>query len=274
MGRRARLGADPVASGFTCPYLGKTCTKRAQKTGEGDEPYPVCSIWRGAKYSGVAADDLIVVCPKRFLGVDFLQAVIDRCWVGPLPANPRFASEVKMEGFGNVDFVIADISEAGDVQQFLSVELQTIDITGSVRAAYTALRDGSRLDKRPSYGFNWKNVYKRYVTQLIDKGFFHHHWNSKIVAVIPEQVYRYIRDNADFMVIPNVRDSKVNIIFMTYVLVDDPNRPGEFIPQLTTVEGTSHASLKDAVLYKQAPSRDAFVARINAALTRGKAGGS
>jgi Restriction endonuclease NotI. len=176
-----------------------------------------------------------------------------------------------MEGFGNVDFVIADVSDAGDVQQFLSVELQTIDITGSVRKAYDAIRAGKQLDKRPSFGFNWKNVYKRYVTQLIDKGFFHHHWNSKIVAVIPEQVYRYIRDNADFMVIPDVRDSKVNIIFMTYVLVDDPDRPGEFIPRLTTVEGTSHASLKDAVLYKQAPSRDAFVERINAALKRVKA---
>ena len=99
------------------------------------------------------------------------------------------APEVKMEGFGNVDFVIADVGDDGEVSQFLSVELQAIDITGSAFDAYQALRAGNDLEKRPTYGFNWDNVYKRYITQLIRKGYFHHHWKSKIVAVIPEQVY-------------------------------------------------------------------------------------
>lgn len=109
------------------------------------------------------------------------------------------APEVKMEGFGNVDFVIADVGQDGEVEQFLSVELQAIDITGSAFKAYQALRAGEDLEKKPTYGFNWDNVYKRYITQLIRKGYFHHHWKSKIVAVIPEQVYEYIKGRAGFM---------------------------------------------------------------------------
>src|SRR3546814_6532464 len=103
-----------------------------------------------------------------------------------------------MEGFGNVDFVIADVKSDKEIDQFLSVELQAIDITGSVFPAYQALRAGEDLEKKPTYGFNWDNVYKRYITQLIRKGYFHHHWKSKIVAVIPEQVYQYILGRAAF----------------------------------------------------------------------------
>lgn len=178
------------------------------------------------------------------------------------------APEVKMAGFGNVDFVIADIQDDGEVDKFLSVELQAIDITGSAFKAYQALRAGTDLEKRPTYGFNWDNVYKRYITQLIRKGYFHHHWKSKIVAVIPEQVYRYITQRADFMRSTDVKSPQVNIIFMTYRLEDDPIRPGEFRPQLVTVEGTSHSNLQNAILYKEAPLKEAFTSQIKRSLVR------
>ena len=173
-----------------------------------------------------------------------------------------------MAGFGNVDFVIADVQDDGEVEQFLSVELQAIDITGSAFKAYQALRAGADLDKRPTYGFNWDNVYKRYVTQLIRKGYFHHHWKSKIVAVIPEQVYQYITSRADFIRSADVRSAQVNIIFMTYRLEHDPTRQGEYRPKLVTVEGTSHSSLQNAILYKEAPKKEAFTARIKHSLVR------
>ena len=178
------------------------------------------------------------------------------------------APEVKMEGFGNVDFVIADVGQDGEVQQFLSVELQAIDITGSAFKAYQALRAGEDLEKKPTYGFNWDNVYKRYITQLIRKGYFHHHWKSKIVAVIPEQVYEYIKGRAGFMRSPDVKSPDVNIIFMTYCLEADPTRPGEYRPRLVTVEGTSHSNLQNAILYKDAPKKEAFTSQIKRSLVR------
>ncbi len=42
----------------------------------------------------------------------------------------------------------------------------------------------------------------------------------------------------------------------------------EYRPKLVTVEGTSHSSLQNAILYKEAPSREAFAAQIKRSLTR------
>jgi len=268
LGRRAVKGANPAAADFECPFIQSRCPKRSTQLP--DEPYPVCSIWRPAKPKLAQGPDLIFVCPKRFYAVDFLTEVIEHCWPGDKPINPQIAREVKMEGFGNVDFVIADVKNDNEIDQFLSVELQAIDITGSVFTAYQALRSQNDLDKKPTYGFNWDNVYKRYITQLIRKGYFHHHWKSKIVAVIPEQVYQYILGRAAFMKTADVKnDPQVNIIFMTYRLDNDPTRPGEFKPVLVNVEGTSHTNLQNAILYKEPPQRTAFTAQIKSSLIRG-----
>jgi len=265
LGVRAVSGADPEKADFKCPFIAARRPKRS--TSYPNEPYPVCSIWRGNNEPLNPSEDLICVCPKRFHAVDFLNDVIAHCWQGPPPENPRIAPEVKMAGFGNVDFVIVDMLPNGTVGQFLSVELQAIDITGSVSTAYDALRLGERLDRRPKYGLNWDNVYKRYITQLIRKGYFHHHWKSKIVAVIQEQIYRNIVERADFMRSTDVRSETVNIIFMTYRFDHDPMNPGQFKPVLVRVEGTSHANLQQAILYKEPPSRDKFCRRIEARLS-------
>lgn len=268
LGRRAQEGTNPEALAFECPFIKSRCPKRSTQLP--NEPYPVCSLWRRTDGDADPVQDLIFVCPKRFYAVDFLTEVIEHCWPGDKPANPQVAPEVKMAGFGNVDFVIADVDADNNIEQFLSVELQAIDITGSVFKAYTALRAGEDLDKRPTYGFNWDNVYKRYITQLIRKGYFHHHWKTKIVAVIPEQVYRYILGRAAFMKTTDVKnDPQVNIIFMTYCLENDPIQLGEFRPRLVTVEGTSHTNLQNAILYKDAPSKETFADQIKRSLVRG-----
>jgi hypothetical protein len=266
LGKKAFKGIDPSSSDFECPFIKSRCTKRS--TNLPGEPYPVCSLWRKGDGNTDPKQDLIFVCPKRFYAVDFLKDVIEHCWPGEKPKNPRFAPEVKMAGFGNVDFVIADVHDNGEVGDFLSVELQAIDITGSVFKAYRALRDGKNLDKRPTYGLNWDNVYKRYVTQLIRKGYFHHHWKSKIIAVIPDQVYRYITSRADFIRSSDVKSTQVNIIFMTYRLEIDPAHPEKYKPKLVTVEGTSHSSLQNAIMYKEAPLKETFCNQIKKSLVR------
>lgn len=261
--RRGRpTGFDPESSDFLCPFIGTRCVKRSASLDS--EPYPVCSILRNVG----GEPKQICVCPKRFYSVDFLTDVVRHCWPGDPPDNPQIAREVKMTGFGNVDFVIADAEPGGTVTDFLSVELQAIDITGSVMPAYRALRADRHLDRRPTYGFNWANVYKRYITQLIRKGYFHHHWGTKIVAVMQDVVYDYVCDWAGFMRSQDVKGSAVNIIFMAYRYEDDPANVGAQRLVLDRVEGTSHANLQQAVLYKEAPSREAFCEQIQRALLR------
>ena len=257
LGRTAAKGFDPSAFDFTCPFIDSRCTKRSTSL---TEPYPVCSIRRGSVQA--------CVCPKRFYEVDFLKDVVEHCWPGNAPANAQIAREVKMKDFGNVDFVIADVDEEGEIGQFLSVELQAIDITGTVMDAYLALRAGEQMDEKKSYGLNWSNVYKRYITQLIRKGYFHHHWGTKIVAVMQDVVYQYVRDWADFMRSTDVKGDTVNIIFMSYRYQHDPSAPDVKRFVLDEVEGTSHANLQAAVLYKPAPARDQFCSQIQKALAR------
>ncbi len=259
LGRRAKLGFDPSDLSYTCPFVNTTCTKRS--TADKRNPYPVCTLERNK-------GGIICVCPKRFYERDFLQDVIEHAWTGPKPRNPQVAPEVQMEDFGNVDFVIADFDENGTLDQFLSVELQAIDITGSVRPAYDAILRGEILEKRPTYGFNWKNVSKRYMNQLIAKGYYHHHWGTKIVAVIQDDVYEYFRKDANFFTTEKLDDSNINIVFMTYGFEchDGNERTRKLV--LKKVEGTHHTNLQNAVLYKSAPSKDAFAERIKSALNR------
>ena len=256
LGRPAELGYDPSTAQFMCPFIANTCTKRSQAN---QSPYPVCTV---RKRDGSP----VCVCPKRFYAIDFLNDVIEHAWPGSKPTHPRIAREVQMQDFGNVDFVIADCPDGETIGQFLSVELQAIDITGSVRDAYEALLAGETLETKKNYGLNWKNVYKRYIHQLISKGYYHHHWGTKIVAVIQDEVYNYICEDADFMRSTDISSPNVNIIFMSYRYEDDGL--GGYRLKLDKVEGTHHSNLQTAVLYKTAPTRDAFCEKISAALNR------
>ncbi|WP_417519889.1 hypothetical protein [Minwuia sp.] len=259
LGQPAHSGFDPAKSGYRCPFIGSACTKRSTAS---EHPYPICTIRK-------RDSSPVCVCPKRFYAIDFLDEVIEHAWPGIKPEHPRIAREVQMKDFGNVDFVIADTPDGQEIKQFLSVELQAIDITGTVRDAYNAIISGDRLEKKKSYGLNWKNVYKRYIHQIISKGYYHHHWGTKIVAVIQDEVYDYICRDADFFRTASRSDfasPQVNIIFMSYQFIDDGN--GGYDLALDKVEGTSHSNLQQAVLYKSAPSRDDFCQKIAAALNR------
>lgn len=249
-------------SDFICPYIERRCTKRSTQLP--NEPYPVCSV----KKTVQGKSENVVVCPNRFHQVDFLRDVIDHCWAGSSTKELQIAREVKMRGFGNVDFVIADIDGASSVKNFLSVELQAIDITGSVMHAFEAITSGHLLERPPTYGLNWDNVYKRYITQLIRKGYFHHHWGTKIVAVLQDVVYDYICHSADFMRSSDIHNPSVNIIFLVYTLNNNPDTTGFGQLSLSRIEGTSHANLQQAILYKEPPDREIFCKHVLNSLTR------
>ena len=74
-------------------------------------------------------------------------------------------------------------------------------------------------------------------------------------------MYRYVCERFEFMRTDNIKSSTANIIFMAYRFEDDPSDAGQQRLVLDTVEGTSHANLQQAVLYTEAPSRDAFCDR-------------
>ncbi|MEJ7593559.1 MAG: NotI family restriction endonuclease [Planctomycetaceae bacterium] len=252
LGEPASEMRSPVNAGYLCPFINSICIKRGQRN---TDPYPICSIWRGK----AEARKLVCVCPKRFFEVNFLRDVMEHCWIGPQPSEPKIAHEVTMKGFGKVDFVIADVDASNSVKEFISVELQAVDISGSVANSFEAVCNSEMLKQKLAHGFNWANVRKRYVSQLIAKGFFHHHWNSRIVAVLQTVVYEEFRKYIQF---DELHPTQGNIVFMLY----DYSAAEPFSMKLDRVVATSHGSLMTGSLYRQAPAREEYIRKIVARL--------
>lgn len=251
LGEPASEMRNPVNADYQCPFINSQCLKRSQRI---EGPYPICSIWRGANSA-----KLVCLCPKRFFQVNFLEDVIANCWPGKPPANPQIAHEVQMKGFGQVDFVIADLDSAGNVRDFISVELQAVDITGSVEPAYQAAINNQMLTKKPSHGFNWANVRKRYISQLISKGIYHHHWGTRMVAVLQTVVYDEFRQYIQF---DELIPEQGNIVFMLYDYEDQRDSEGRFSMKLDRVVATSHNSLMMGSLYRTPLPKDTFCLKI------------
>lgn len=221
-------------------------------------PFPCCSVFRK---EGDGSLTPVVVCPKRLYQADIFNDVIKHCWVGDPPQNPFFVHEIKMDSVGNVDMVVADLSEDGNhVKDFISVELQAIDITGSYEPAYSAIVLNNELDRRPTYNFNYRNVQKRFVTQLVDKGFFHHQWRTKIVAAVQDIIFDKLKAKINF---DEVAIQNSNVIFLKYAMVP-VETDGETLYelQLSGITGTTHHSLMMSSLYQQTPPKEDFCDRI------------
>lgn len=243
---------NPANAEYVCPFITGTCVKRSHRM---ETPYPVCSVYRNGKQ--------ICTCPKRLYEADIVGDVIRTCWPGEPPPKPRIAHEVQMKGFGMVDMVIADTDErTSRVNTFVSVELQAVDLTGSVEPAYQALIANQQLEQKCAYGVNWANVRKRYLSQLISKGFFHHHWGSKIVSVIQQSLYDEFRKFAAFDEL-DPRSPTSNVVFMLYDFqrTTDPISPRSIL-QFRKAVGTSHNSLMTGSLYRLPPAREAFCEKV------------
>lgn len=264
LGEPADQMRNPVNADYRCPFINAQCVKKSQAI---SGPFPVCTIWHGGRRSG-RDPQLMCVCPKRLYQIDIVNDVINHCWPpGDAPANPRVAYEVNMAEFGKVDMVIADLDDrTEDVKNFVSVELQAVDISGSYVPAYEGVLYG-RDEVSVTYGINWKNVRKRFISQLIDKGIYHYHWGTRIVAVIQTPLYNELHRTIQFDELASDAGGNT-IIFMLYDYQPDSAFPGAYRLELDRVVGTSHNSLMMASLYHPVPSKEVFHKRIISNLVR------
>ncbi len=69
-----------------------------------------------------------------------------------------------------VDWVLAHVSATGELINFVAVEVQSIDTTGNYRAERETYLKEEDFSGKSSAGFNWENVNKRILPQLIYKG--------------------------------------------------------------------------------------------------------
>ncbi|MBS4032285.1 MAG: hypothetical protein KGZ63_12825 [Clostridiales bacterium] len=247
---------EPVNADYICPFIEQKCIKRGHYT---TDPFPVCSLW---KYTGSGKMRIrerpVIVCPKRFFDTNVVDDILEHCWTTPYNrSNIRAVREISLGKAGNVDMVICDMTSLAD--NFISVELQAVDITGSVSSAYTAHMNREELLVPPKYNFNTANVFKRYITQLIKKGYVHSTWRKKVVAVVQDFLFEDMRRRVRFAA-TNPKDENTSIVFLSYALDTSARTEEGFYPlKLKEVVGTEHSALMSAVVYEQPPDKEKFL---------------
>ena len=261
LGKRTLAGKIPDFVDFSCPFTGEKCIKQSGKVSQ--PYYPVCSI------SPKNSAEIVTICPKRFYSRNFIDDILQHAWPGEKPSNPKIAYEVQMKGFGTVDFVVADVDEKG-IKRFVSCEIQAVDITGSVAGFFIDHVDGKLVSEMPtdkikkrdySFGFNRKNVAKRYLSQLIYKGHQHQLWGTRIVALVQKSMYDYFQSQASFKTDKNISDPHSSIVFLIYDYVEnEETKQLDF--QIVNVQATSHNALQNANMYIKPPKKEDFEAKI------------
>lgn len=92
-------------------------------------------------------------------------AVFGKRWGGELHLPTRSDSSKFY-----IDWILAKLTPNGTIDSFVAVEVQSIDTTGNYRAERDAYSVEEPFAGKSSAGFNWENVNKRILPQLIYKG--------------------------------------------------------------------------------------------------------
>lgn len=170
-----------------CPFLDEICEKRLSD-GEiagvctikpvTSEPVICCPIRLYANDYRILSDvariafggDLLLIAGAQAAQVAqrhkrSVVAVFGKRWSGELRLPQK-------DGIGSyfVDWVLALLDANGTLQEFIAVEVQTIDTTGNYRNGRQELLTPQRTNPATTAGLNWENVNKRILPQLIYKG--------------------------------------------------------------------------------------------------------
>ena len=199
---------------FRCPFIDDTC----KKTLNDGSISGVCTI-KPTRSSPV------ICCPYRLYSDQYkiLQDVAERAFgdnvdlhpgkdARNVPAIPgrlrvavfgkRWGKELRLPKRGPsggyfVDWVLAKLSGNGALQEFVAIEVQSIDTTGNYQAERLAHLAESDFSGKTTAGLNWENVNKRILPQIIYKGHVLRQENrcrSGLFFVCPTPVYNKIRE--------------------------------------------------------------------------------
>lgn len=135
-----------------------------------------------------------MICPHRLLERRKIFADCIHLLTLHEPGNElHIIPEVTLPG-GNVDYFLAS-ARSGRVRDFIGIELQTLDSTGTVwpeRQRFLSsvgfAAEPSDLDSEKPFGMNWKMTAKTILVQLHHKIETFEHLNKHLVLVAPREV--------------------------------------------------------------------------------------
>lgn len=210
-----------TVAGQECPFLHKRCYK-VRKSDSGVS-IGTCTVNYGKQPRPV------VICPTRL--TDGGQIFTDCIHLLSLhePGNElHLVSEVGIPG-GSVDFFLVS-AKAGKVVDFVGIEIQTMDTTGTVWPARQRLLDElgvprpAELIASKTFGMNWKMTAKTILVQMHHKATTFEHLNRKLVLVVQDDFLRYMEGEFKFDHFHNPVSVADSVHFHAYGLDDDGER--------------------------------------------------
>ena len=282
------LKAKAAAAKKECPIIGEVCEKS----------------FNDGVTSGVCAlkpmtSEPVICCPIRMYADDYriLKDVSIKAFYEGLKLLPgrealsfattasescvavfgkRWGGELRLpqkSGRGGyfVDWVLAKIDATGELEEFVAVEVQTIDTTGTYRNGYEAfMHDRSTI--KTTAGLNWENVSKRILPQLIYKGQVLQRESlckKGLFFVCPHPVYERIMNRLggqDGLIRYSLQPASISFLIYDYDC-DAQKIDGQLVPLKQTVShSTTVYKLQEAFNNVTLPEENVYKAAILKAL--------
>ena len=204
-----------------CPFLGKRCYKVRKSD-------PSISIGSCTVLYGRAADP-IIICPTRL--IERRQIFTDCLHLLTMhePGNElHIVSEVSIPG-GSVDYVLVSARD-GRVRDFVGIELQTLDTTGTVWPERQRLlrelgvpRNDNAEDSPKTFAMNWKMTAKTILVQMHHKIQTFEHVNRKLVLVTQDKLLDYMTREFNFGHLSNPPTVGDSMHFHAYCMAEQPD---------------------------------------------------
>lgn len=185
-----------VMASQRCNYLGRKCIKVRKSSPE--ISIGTCSVKYGKDNQNV------IICPHRL--IEKRQIFLDCLHLLTLhePGNElHIISEINIPG-GSVDYFLASVRDK-KVKDFVGIELQTLDTTGTVWPERQRLLTHLSIVEEDeagygdkSYGMNWKMTAKTILVQLHHKIDTFEHLNKRLVLVLQNHLLSYMKREFSF----------------------------------------------------------------------------
>ena len=187
---------DRVVTEQVCPFLGRRCYK--VRKSEPNTSIGSCTVLYGRNTRPV------MICPTRL--IERRQIFLDciHLLTAHEPGNElHIVSEVAVPG-GSVDYFLVSARDRA-VKDFVGIELQTLDTTGTVwperqrllRELGVPRQDNGEHSNR-SFGMNWKHTAKTILVQIHHKIQTFEHVNRRLVLVMQNCLLDYMTRRFEF----------------------------------------------------------------------------
>lgn len=196
------VGWEGIVALQNCPFTNRQCIKIRKS--QPDVTIGTCTVSYGRNNISV------MICPNRLL--ERKQIFLDCIHLLTLhePGNElHVVQEVAIPG-GSVDYFLVSARD-GRVVDFVAIELQTLDTTGTVWPARQKILHEKDLDTEydasdgRSYGMNWKMTAKTILIQMNHKIHTLENLNKHLVLVIQDHLLAYMQREFRFDHIGNAR---------------------------------------------------------------------